>query len=89
MSCGPLGAIRFREKHSCVDLLNQRGDSLGYCRGGGKRLGEGLHVLVGLVISRPALEMLRPAVRKDSHCSLASGVDSNHEEFALDDVCSI
>ena len=48
-----------------------------------------LHVIVGLVISRPALEMLRPAVRKDSHCSLASVVDSNHEEFALDDVCSV
>ena len=28
--------------------------------------------------------MLRPAVRKDSHCSLASVVDSNHEESTLD-----
>jgi hypothetical protein len=30
--------------------------------------------------------MLCPAVRKDGHCSLAFVSDSNHEEFALDDV---
>jgi len=55
-------AVRSREKHSCINLLNQCADSLGYCLGRGKSLGEGLHVLVGLVISRQALEILRPAV---------------------------
>ena len=89
-SCGSLGLCRPvpREGQLRQSPLNQRGYSLGYCRGRGKSIGEGLHVLVGLVISRQALEMLRPAAQKDGHCSFYV-VDSNHKEFALDDVCSV
>ena len=39
----------------CVNLLDQCGDLLGYCCGRDKSLGEGLYVLVVLVISRQAL----------------------------------
>jgi hypothetical protein len=54
----PSGPAR---RTAALIFLDQRGYSLGYCRGRGKSIGEGLHVLVGLVISPQALEMLRPA----------------------------
>ena len=48
-------AVWSHEEHRCVDFLDQRGDSFHYCCGGGESFREGLHVLVGLVVSHQAL----------------------------------
>jgi hypothetical protein len=58
-------AARFNKEHGCINLLDEGVDSLGQCHGRSKSVGEGLHVLVCIVVSNNAPEMLCPAVAED------------------------
>jgi hypothetical protein len=55
-------AARSNEEHGCINLLDEGVDSLGQRRGRSESVGEGLHVLVCVIVSNDASEMLCPAV---------------------------
>ncbi len=52
---------------ACTNLLDKGVDSLGQCCGRSKSVGEGLHVLVCVIVSGDAPEMLCSAVAEDGH----------------------
>ncbi len=58
-----------KEHDGLVDLFDKSVDSLGQLHGGNEGVGESLHILVHFVFGN-ALEMLCPAIAKDSHSAL-------------------
>ncbi len=60
-------AAQSDKEHGCINLLDKGVDSLGQCHGRSESVGEGLHVLVCVIVSDDAPEMLCPAVAEDGY----------------------